>query len=719
LDGNGLPIVSGIGAGGIQTNPLGVVYNITSPDPNTCWPQVQSGQGGRSAYGVSNMAGGFHNSMIPSSPSFPISNDVLRPDNLASTEAGQRSSYRNVSTLANAFYPSPSFQIAKTGNACICEVIVVNANPTPCNSTNNTYNLTGCLTFPTAPASGTLTISVPGATSIVMNPPFLSPIDYSFSGITADGATKTVTATFSAFTGCTGTKDYTAPVSCGQSCTLSATCAPIPQSSCTPANGGAAVNVTGAQGNLTYIWSSGETTVSISGKNAGTYTVTVTDDFLPNCTATCQAVITSTVVLPTAVCTPGANINCATPNGSATVTTNANQISWSTGATTASITGLSAGTYTVTVTNTTTGCTNTCQAIVGSTTTLPTATCTPMNNTNCATPNGSATVTTNGNQILWSTGSTSATISGLSAGTYTVTVTNTTTGCTNTCQAMVGSTSALPSASCAPMPNTNCATPNGSATVTTNENQILWSNGSTSTTISGLSAGTYTVTVTNTTTGCTNTCEAVINNNTVNPTCTIAANSQPTCANLTGGSVTVTPSPTGTYSYTWSDSGPATANRTGLTGGTYTVTVTNTTTNCTGVCNVTLTTPTNCCNINAIVPQNLECLDNGTPALITDNRIRFSAMVTNTNTSLTGYNVTINGGTTITPNTNVPYGITQFTLGAGTAGGGATFTIIVTDSATPGCTQTFQVIDPGTCTPATPECPPVQCGTATIQVNGN
>ena len=94
-------------------------------------------------------------------------------------------------------------------------------------------------------------------------------------------------------------------------------------------------------------------------------------------------------------------------------------------------------------------------------------------------------------------------------------------------------------------------------------------------------------------------------------------------------------------------------------------------------------------------------------------------MVTNTNTSLTGYNVTINGGTTITPNTNVPYGITQFTLGAGTAGGGATFTVTVTDNATPGCTQTFTVTDPGTCTPATPECPPVKCGTATIQVNGN
>jgi hypothetical protein len=134
---------------------------------------------------------------------------------------------------------------------------------------------------------------------------------------------------------------------------------------------------------------------------------------------------------------------------------------------------------------------------------------------------------------------------------------------------------------------------------------------------------------------------------------------------------------------------------------------------------VILTPTIQCCNIAAITAINLECIDNGTPALITDNRIRFTANVTNSNALLTAYNVTINGGTTITPNTNVPYGITQFTLGAGTAGGGATFTVTVTDSVTPGCAQTFQVVDPGNCTQSTPTCPPIKCGTATIQVNGN
>ncbi|MFN8338566.1 MAG: hypothetical protein U0T36_06050 [Saprospiraceae bacterium] len=54
---------------------------------------------------------------------------------------------------------------------------------------------------------------------------------------------------------------------------------------------------------------------------------------------------------------------------------------------------------------------------------------------------------------------------------------------------------------------------------------------------------------------------------------------------------------------------------------------------------------------------------------MTDNRIRFRAFVSNTNSiSCRLHAVSINGGTTITPNTNVPYGLTQFTLGPYTAG---------------------------------------------------
>ncbi|MBK8054983.1 MAG: hypothetical protein IPK35_17360 [Saprospiraceae bacterium] len=275
--------------------------------------------------------------------------------------------------------------------------------------------------------------------------------------------------------------DYTVmtPAITCNSCNIMVTCNPMPQTNCTPINGSASITVTGGQGTITYLWSSGETTSSISGKLSGTYTVTVTDDFLPNCTATCQAVITNTTTNPTVTCSKMDNSNCATPNGTATATATGVAYLWSNGGTTSMITGLSNATYTVTVTSTTTGCTNTCSAIVATTTTLPTATCTPMDNTNCATPNGSAIVTTNANQILWSTGATTANITGLSAGTYTVTVTNTTTSCTNTCQAIVGSTVTPPTVTCAKTDNSNCATPNGTATVTATGVTYLWSNGGT------------------------------------------------------------------------------------------------------------------------------------------------------------------------------------------------------------------------------------------------
>lgn len=91
------------------------------------------------------------------------------------------------------------------------------------------------------------------------------------------------------------------------SCTLTADCVTSNVTSCTVPDGTATVNVTGVQGNVTYIWSNNGTTNSISGIAAGTYTVTVTDDAFPGCSSTCQAVVSSTNTLPTAVCTPVAD----------------------------------------------------------------------------------------------------------------------------------------------------------------------------------------------------------------------------------------------------------------------------------------------------------------------------------------------------------------------------------------------------------------------------
>lgn len=133
------------------------------------------------------------------------------------------------------------------------------------------------------------------------------------------------------------------------------------------------------------------------------------------------------------------------------------------------------------------------------------------------------------------------------------------------------------------------------------------------------------------------------------------------------------------------------------------------------------TAPLDCpiCDIQLPVVQSLSCYNNDTPSKITDNKIRIRLLVTNANPALTTYNLTVNGGTTISPAVGL-YGVgTEFTMGPGTAGGGATFIITITDSSGLTCnTAEVTVPDPGNCNNTT-ECPTIKCGSVIIQVNGN
>lgn len=126
------------------------------------------------------------------------------------------------------------------------------------------------------------------------------------------------------------------------------------------------------------------------------------------------------------------------------------------------------------------------------------------------------------------------------------------------------------------------------------------------------------------------------------------------------------------------------------------------------------------CEITGLSVQNYECLDNNSPSLMTDNRLRFGLFVANTNPSFTSYSISVNGNTTtITPTTGT-YGAGVFTLGAGTGGSGATYYFTITDIVTgAACTANVQVTSPAdNCVPGI-ECPTPSCGVANIQVNGN
>ncbi len=97
---------------------------------------------------------------------------------------------------------------------CVCSVNSITATPGACNSSSNTYTVTGSVSFTNPPSSGILTIQIAGGGSQIFNAPFASPVNYSIAGQISDGITHTISATFSADPNCTKSTTYNAPANC-------------------------------------------------------------------------------------------------------------------------------------------------------------------------------------------------------------------------------------------------------------------------------------------------------------------------------------------------------------------------------------------------------------------------------------------------------------------------------------------------------------------------
>ncbi len=109
-------------------------------------------------------------------------------------------------------------------------------------------------------------------------------------------------------------------------------------------------NVTGGTGTYTYSWNNGATTNQICNLSPGIYCVTVTDGNLQTVTK-CDTVLAGTQIIATATIT---NVFCnGDCNGSISLTiaggTSPYNYVWNTGNNTGSISGLCAGTYSVTI----------------------------------------------------------------------------------------------------------------------------------------------------------------------------------------------------------------------------------------------------------------------------------------------------------------------------------------------------------------------------------
>jgi len=343
--------------------------------------------------------------------------------------------------------------------------------------------------------------------------------------------------------------------------------------SCGVSNGTATVTPAVA-GTYTYLWSNGATTQTASGLNAGLYTVTITSS--TGCTATASVSVGSSGSVNMTVNT--SNVACAggsTGSATATVTggTAPFTYNWSNGATGASVNGLTAGNYSVTLTDNS-GCSVTQNFTI--TQALPLSATATAAAATCSSPTSSASVSVIGGTApyayLWSNGSTSASATGLSSGVHTVTVTDAN-GCTITRTVNVVQPAAL-SGSITSTPATCNGAGNGTASASitggTAPLAYAWSNGANTASVNNLAAGAYTLTVTDAS-GCT----LLLNTNVGQPAAlgvtanvnpgTCSANSGSATASVTGGNAP--------YTYNWSTGGTS-SSATGLGSGAYTVTVT-------------------------------------------------------------------------------------------------------------------------------------------------
>ena len=359
------------------------------------------------------------------------------------------------------------------------------------------------------------------------------------------------------------------------------------------ANGTATVTASGGTPAYTYLWSNSQTAATATGLVAATYTVTVTDSH--GCSTTTSVTLNNPA--PISASTTKANPLCNNAaNGTATVTasggTPAYTYLWSNGQTAATATGLTAATYTVTVTDSQ-GCSTTTTATLTQPTPVA-ASATKVDPLCNNAANGTATVTASGGTpgytYLWTNNQTTPTATGLIAGTYNVTVTDSQ-GCSTVTSVTLNNPTALAASATGVNPLCNGAS-NGTATVTasggTPAYTYLWSNSQTTSTATGLSVGAYTVTVTDVN-GCSRTTTVTLTQPT--PLAASATSVNPLCNGGANGTASVTASGgTPSYTYLWSNN-QATANATGLAVGTYTVTVTDSQ-GCSTTTTVTLTQPT-------------------------------------------------------------------------------------------------------------------------------
>lgn len=261
------------------------------------------------------------------------------------------------------------------------------------------------------------------------------------------------------------------------------------------------LTVNGGTAPYSFLWSNGATTEDLTGISASNFVVTITD------AQGCSSTYSSTLTQPNPISSNVniVNINCNTAGTIQPNITGGNlpySYLWSNGATTSNLTSNLPGNYNLTVTDQTN-----CSVSLGGFTLTQTGAVLvnldSVRNASCGANDGAVFVSAAGAATyvyLWSNGSTNNSLQNISSGIYQLTVTGNN-GCSSTLSNIAVNTSNGPLINLDSIRNVTCfggsdggifiSVSNGSPTY-----NYIWSNGATSSQLSGIQSGLYQLTVT-------------------------------------------------------------------------------------------------------------------------------------------------------------------------------------------------------------------------------
>lgn len=369
---------------------------------------------------------------------------------------------------------------------------------------------------------------------------------------------------------------------CLPSCDLSITNANISDENCGQADGTIDLTIFTTNGPASFSWNSGETAEDLQNLSAGSYTISITD--IEGCFVTqSYNVVNQANGLTISALNP-TNEFCGNNQGAINSVINGGaqpySYLWSTGATTAGISGLASGLYSLTVTDAN-GCAFNDNATITNNTGGLTQDYGNAVDEVCNDASGSIDINIVGGQnpyaYVWSNGANTQDITGLSAGTYSCTITDNS-GCTITTPVYtVNNNGAGLNLSFIDLDNEVCSNAAGAIELFVNGGVApliyTWNTGASTSTISNLTAGTYSATVTDA-----NGCPVNTGNLTlINESGSLALDAvnafDENCGNTTGSIDLQVSGGTAPLSYDWSN-GSTSEDLSNLSAGVYSCTIT-------------------------------------------------------------------------------------------------------------------------------------------------